>query len=346
MDEKRNGLVDESLQIDTNLIQAARDDHDHAVSVKRNTMTTRIFEQVWNEKIMNSYEKEKLQYLTSDEKTRYFNEKIRELKKYDNYGILNHQDWFLRVVVLDFITGQMQKLVYWFKTCAYNEFDTIYKIVRKLRMLHLDLDAVRSTGEFNVNETNLFQISDDYAKSFTKIDAILNGNTLYELFQNQVKLNFIVYDETSEGNKDSTSQSPIEDKELVKEQQSEIEVQRQLTVRQDIVRANWGSEAALTKVAYERANKNDDEKRELTVKLDESETKTFKSLKGLKNEIIRLKVEGGNDSELKSLLGAFTNQINAMKELMVIEKMNEMNKTATDVVDKKDSTINADVKVN
>ena len=52
---------------------------------------------------MNTYEREKIQYLTSKERERYFNDKIRELRKYDEHGILTHRDWFFRVVVLDYI---------------------------------------------------------------------------------------------------------------------------------------------------------------------------------------------------------------------------------------------------
>ena len=112
--------------------------------MKRRVLTPRIFRQVWNEKIMNSYEREKLQYLTSTEKERYFKEKIRELRKYDRNGILDHQDWFFRVAVLDFIVGDIQQLVRWFKNCSYDDFDTIYKIVRKLKLLELDVEAVNS----------------------------------------------------------------------------------------------------------------------------------------------------------------------------------------------------------
>ena len=73
----------------------------------KSSLTPSIFRQVWNEKIMNSYEREKLQYLTSTEKERYFKEKARELKKHDAYGVLNHSDWFFRVVVLDYVTSEM-----------------------------------------------------------------------------------------------------------------------------------------------------------------------------------------------------------------------------------------------
>ena len=69
-----------------------------------------------------------------------------------------------------------------FKNCSYDDFDTIYKIVRKLKLLQLDLQCVYSSDEFNINRTNLFQVSDEEMKKFNKIDRILEGSTLYELF--------------------------------------------------------------------------------------------------------------------------------------------------------------------
>lgn len=137
---KRDVEVDDLLQIDTDLIQAAFDEHDDTISVKKNRITTRIFQQEWNEKIMNSYEKDKIQYMTSKEKTEYFNDKIRELKKYDVHHVLNHKDWFFRVTVLDFIVSEMNRLVLWFKRCSFDDFETIYRIVRKLNLLQLDVD--------------------------------------------------------------------------------------------------------------------------------------------------------------------------------------------------------------
>lgn len=69
-----------------------------------------------------------------------------------------------------------------FKNCSYDDFDTIYKIVRKLKLLQLDLQCVYSSDDFSINRTNLFQVSDDEMKKFNKIDKILEGSTLYELF--------------------------------------------------------------------------------------------------------------------------------------------------------------------
>lgn len=175
---------------------------------------------MWNEKIMNAYEKDKLQYLTSEEKVRYFNDKIRELKKYDTYGILNHPDWFFRVAVLDYIVAEMRRLVYWFKNCSYDDFETVYKIIRKLNLLQLDVDCIRSNDEFNVNRTNLFYMSEQNAKDYKKIDEMLVGNTLYELFKSQVRLNFIRYEKEDSGGSEEVK--PVVDKELLTEREHEI----------------------------------------------------------------------------------------------------------------------------
>ena len=84
---------------------------------------------------MNSYEREKLQYMTSKEKDRYLQDKISDLEKYDVHGVLTHEDWFFRVVVLDYVVREMNRLVQWFKNCSYDDFETIYRIVRKLNLL-------------------------------------------------------------------------------------------------------------------------------------------------------------------------------------------------------------------
>ena len=120
--------------------------------------------------------------MTSEEKARYFQDKVRGLRKIDKHGILNHTDWFLRALVLDYVVAELERLVYWFKNCAYDDYDMVYKLTRKMRMLHLDVDAIRNSDKFDINSTNLFYISDEDAKEFTKLDGILVGNTLYELF--------------------------------------------------------------------------------------------------------------------------------------------------------------------
>lgn len=67
--------------------------------------------------------------------------------------------------------------------------------------------------EFEINKTNLFYVSEDDARNFKKIDGMLNGNTLYELFQNQVETQ-IVDDENIQYDS-SESQMGYPDKELV-----------------------------------------------------------------------------------------------------------------------------------
>ena len=327
---KRDDEVNQSLQIDVDLIQAAWDDHDSVVSIKRSPLTGAEFRKVWNEKIMNSYERDKLQYLTSEEKTRYFAEKVRELKKHDPHGILNHPDWFFRVAVLDLVVGEMRRLVDWMKYCSYDSFDTVYRIVRKLELLQLDAEAVRTPGEFQVNKTNLFFVSDADAKAFTKIDGLLDGATLYELFQNQVVLNFTKVGETVEPAEDGESDSAsVHDKKLVKEEQdSEEELRRQRTVRQDVVARAWGSEEELTKAAYARAELDSEEDGGLPVQVG---SQTFSSLKELKEAIIALKLapNQGESNALQELLGAFTSRISFIKEALVMEKMAEMGISAT-----------------
>jgi len=120
---------------------------------------------VWNEKIMNAYERDKIQYLTSKERERYFKDKIRDLQKYDEHGVLNHPDWFFRVVVLDYIVAEMQRLIMWFKNCSWDDFETVYRIVRKLGLLQLDVDCVYDpVNPFDINRTNLFHISKEDAQ--------------------------------------------------------------------------------------------------------------------------------------------------------------------------------------
>lgn len=302
-------------------------------------MPFRIFKQFWNERIMNSYERDKVQYLTSEEKKRYFQEKVRDLRKYDRHGILNHPDWFFRVVVLDFIVNEIQRLTYWFKNCAYDDFDTIYKIMRKLRLLLLDVDAVRSSQKFEINRTNLFFVSDEDAKEFTKIDSLLNGNTLYQLFNGQLRLDFKKYE--SEQKKKEEVVVPIKDKELIQEQQSEIQTEYQRRVRQDIVQRFWGGEEGLTKAAYYEANMETDKPvggidigigRPGTLDEGKHIIKNFATLAELKNRIIHLKLtnsaDADTDTELRELLGAFANQVALIKEGLVIKKANSMQELA------------------
>ena len=308
------------------MIQVAFDEHDDVVSVKRKELNFRVFKQFWNEHIVNPYEKEQLQYLTSDEKERYFKDKVRDLQKFDVYGILTHQDWFFRVVVLDFIVAEMRRLVLWFKNCAWDEFDTIYRITRKLRMLQLDVDAIRSDAKFNINRTNLFQITDKDAKDYTKIDQMLEGNTLYQLFMAQLQVSMVVPEDVVASTEDGDEKGE-EQKEIVADRESEMQVDKLRSVRNDIVARKWGSEAELTRAAYQKINSDS-------------------SMSELKERIIELKLENADSSssELSNLLGQFTNQVRVAKEAMVIEEMNKMRQDATDEIEKKDGSANAEIK--
>ena len=256
LESKRDDIADEMIRIDTDMIQAAFDEQDAVVSVKKTNVGFGIFQQVWNEKIMNSYEKDKLQYLTSVEKERYFKDKLRELEKFDVHGILRRHDWFFRVVVVDCIVREMKRLVLWFKDCSWDDFETVYKITRKLRMLQLDVDAAVSDKPFDINHTNLFQVSDQDVKDYTKIDELLKGNTLYELFSAIVRVKVVKFDRVSPDDGDEPQHE--EDKEIVSDRASELETDKQRTIRQDVVARYWGSEAALTKEAYDIVNEDSD----------------------------------------------------------------------------------------
>ena len=293
------------------------------MSVKRKELNFRVFKQYWNERIVNPYEREHLQYLTSEEKERYFKDKVRDLQKFDTYGILTHQDWFFRVVVLDFIVAEMRRLILWFKNCAWDEFDTIYRITRKLRMLQLDVDAIRSDAKFDINRTNLFQITDKDAKDYTKIDQMLEGNTLYQLFMAQLRVNMVVPEDVVV----AEDVDEKEQKEIVADRTSEMQVEKLRSVRNDIVARKWGSEAELTREAYQKINSDS-------------------SMSELKERIIELKLGNADSSssELSNLLSKFTNGVRVAKEAMVIEEMNKMRREADKEIGKKDGSANAEIK--
>ena len=341
-------LSDNAMKIDVDLIQAAYDDHDRAVSLKRRMFTPQIFRQVWNEKIMNKYEMDKIQYLTSEEKKRYFDEKIRELSKYDKHHILNHPDWFFRGVVVDFVQKEMQRLVLWFKDCSYTDFDTIYRIIRKLNLLQMDLDlALSQTQNFNINHTNLFCIKDEDIQDFTRIDGMLLGNTLYELFVGQLSSMFVRIDDSS-NNDDDKEEPDEEQKKLKEEQTSELEVEAQRTVRQDIVRRYWKSEENLTIAAYKLSGDiSSMENDGANVLIDEKTMLRFKDLKELKSNIIRLKLKGNRSDEeeaqLKGLLGSYVDNIRYLKEWLVMQKMQEMQSNSKNEYNKESENVNAPV---
>ena len=345
LQSRKERLSDEIIQIDADMIRAALDEHDDAMSVKRSNLTIDMFNQVWNEKIMNAYEKDKLQYLTSVERERYFNQKIRDLRKCDTFGILNHSDWFFRVVVMDYVVQEIQRLIYWFKNCSYDDFDTIYRIVRKLNLLLLDVEATKSASTFDINRTNLFYISSEDAEKFTKIDEMLDGSTLYELFQNQVTLDFVDQKTGGEDNAQNDSQD-VDNKELVQEQKSEIQMQQLRKVRDDIVVRAWGSESNLTKAAYSIVN--DETESEFPLETSDGQIITFASTRELKNQIIELKLKTNRSEDenerLKNLLGAFANKINTIKEALVLKRMSEMRQAAGVTVDTMDEDMNTPVR--
>ena len=349
---KREDIADDLIKIDTDIIQSAFDEQDDVVSVRKTDVGFRIFQQVWNEKIMNSYEKDKLQYLTSKEKERYFKDKLRELEKFDVHGVLRRPDWFFRVVVLDYIVGEMKRLILWFKDCSWDDFETVYKITRKLRMLQLDVDAAYSDKAFDINHTNLFQVTDEDVKDYTKIDKMLVGNTLYELFSSIVKINVVKPIESNSG--DDGGDEGDEDKDVVRDRESEIDTERQRKVRQDVVVRYWGSEAGLTKAAYDIVNRDVDSP--ITV----PGYPAIGTLGKLKSRIIELKLENPGSSDLHDLLAALVNKVSTVKEALVVDKMSdvstrdnnelkdkmdvaEMRKLAEYEIQKKDDSVMADV---
>ena len=356
LEAKKGDIADDLIQIDTDIIQSAFDEQDDVVSVRKTDVGFRIFQQVWNEKIMNSYEKDKLQYLTSQEKERYFKEKLRELEKFDVHGVLRKPDWFFRVVVLDYIVGEMKRLILWFKDCSWDDFETVYKITRKLRMLQLDVDAAYSDKPFDINHTNLFQVTEEDVKDYTKIDQMLVGNTLYELFSSIVRK--VVKPLESNSNDDDSSDKEEEDKEVVMDRKSEIKTLQQRNVRYDVVVRYWGSEAELTKAAYGIVNRGVDDPIEVPGHSD------IETLGQLKSKIIELKLvsDRSPDEErtLQDLLGALVNKVATVKEALVVDKMSdvstkdkedlkdkmdmkEMRELATYEIQKKDDSVLADV---
>ena len=298
----------------------------------------RIFQQVWNEKIMNSYEKDKLQYLTSQEKERYFKEKLRELEKFDEHGVLRKPDWFFRVVVLDYIVGEMKRLILWFKDCSWDDFETVYKITRKLRMLQLDVDSAYSTDPFDINHTNLFQVSEDDIKDYTKIDKMLQGNTLYELFSSIIKVNVVKFNVDSDTNNSDAAKPEDKDPEVVMDRKSELDTKKQRTIREDVVARYWGSEAELTKEAYDKVNSNVDMPIESISGYEEIET-----LGQLKSKIIELKISKEDEDGLRTLLGSLVNVVGVVKEALVMNKMNEMHTLAGEEIKRKDDSVMANV---
>ena len=112
-------------------------------------------------------------------------------------------------------------------------------------------------------------------------------------------------------------------------------------VRQDIIVRTWGSESELTRLAYENISKQ--ETQELVVNIDGQDEKFKGGLKQLKDEIISLKLNRNDDERLRNLIGAFSNQVTAMKEQMIMKEMEKMDKLAEYKQSKLDEQVNSDV---
>lgn len=140
-------------------------------------------------------------------------------------------------------------------------------------------------------------------KNFTKIDDMLNKNTLYQLFSSQVKVTSLkpIVDNDDGNEKEQQKKDPI----LIHEQKSELDIAKRRKVRQDLVNRHWGSESELTKAAYERIN---DGKCTEIINIPEMNPIFTGTLKELKEEIIRLKLIGEDASQerLQTLLSGFT----------------------------------------
>ena len=179
------------------------------------------------------------------------------------------------------------------------------------------------SDSFNINRTNLFNLSDKDMKGFKSLDGLLTGNTLYELFKSNtvaknIKSELRIDDANDNGkNKDA-------DLVLVKEQTSEQDIADRRKIRSDIVIATWGSEAELTKAAYARI-KDDEELREK------------------KERIMELKISNSESEELQTLLSEFTATITALKERMVMDRMGENYETSSNAEKTMDEVVNSKV---
>ena len=112
-------------------------------------------------------------------------------------------------------------------------------------------------------------------------------------------------------------------------------------VRQDIIVRTWGSESELTRLAYENISRQ--ETQELVVNIDGQYEKFKGGLKQLKDEIISLKLNRNDDERLRNLIGAFSNQVTAMKEQMIMKEMEKMDKLAEYKQSQLDEQVNSDV---
>lgn len=322
--ERKTSISDSLLQIDQDLISHSMQVQDRTTSVAKRQLKASIFQQAWNEGILNPYERETIQYMTSKEKDRYYQDKVRELRKADPNGLLNHPDWFVRAVVLDFVVQEMEGLVDWFKNCRYDDFETIYRIVRKLNLLQMDAESTWTAETFSLNQTNLFQLPESELMEFTKLDSLLEKNTLWELLSSNQRLSFTV--KASAQTTQSTTQKDVE---LVQEQRSELDAAKRRTWRQEIVVRNWGSESELTKAAYTRANESSGV---VGVEGTDGVLGRKMSISDVKARIMELKLKESPTAEdrdtLRRLLGGFSNYVACVKEAMVMEAAQTMSDQA------------------
>lgn len=80
LNTKKEKLVEDLMVIDNQILSKAYDKQDSEISVAKRKLTPNIFNRIWGERIMNAYERDKVQFMTSKEKTRYMKEKVIELK--------------------------------------------------------------------------------------------------------------------------------------------------------------------------------------------------------------------------------------------------------------------------
>ena len=130
------------------------------------------------------------------------------------------------------------------------------------------------------------------------------------------------------------------------DRKSEIDTAKQRTIRQDVVARYWGSEAELTKKAYDIVNTRNESIVDENGEPHPVEIggKSYSTMNQLKEDIITIKISGEDpDYRLKELLGAIVNQVTYVKEVLVMQKMDEMNAIATREIKKKDDSAMAKV---
>ena len=102
-------------------------------------------------------------------------------------------------------------------------------------MLQLDVKSIYDSKSFDINKTNLFQVSEQDLQNYTRIDDMLEGNTLYQLFNAQVQLNLTDDIDEASAETDETDETPVEppqdSKMILQDRQSEIDTDKLRSVR-------------------------------------------------------------------------------------------------------------------